>query len=609
MVYLKKFNLKYILSSIRQRALFSKLTLLLICIALTTLLMQAGSLFLLDYMRSSQAAISKVNEHRILWEKQLFYINHLRPADSEKILKDMRLHYLDTKDPEVRWMLNQDSDELARALQRVEQAQQRFDEVAVMNVRIASQLRLADRVLISYQDLVEALASDGEIKRSVISLLNIMSLLFLYGCIIAISLASKKLLVDRMDRLQTFLMLKFPAQKQEKSSDEFTRLEQRIFEMTARIEGYRSQVAWAEKTNEKLLILLRSHEFILKFIEITSNEILTDKTLLKLIYSLERAMNFDNVAIIQTEDAAVISGEHVIYSHHPPPSMTNERFDELHRNGMSSYLQQNHEQREVRCIGVTYQSSGSGLGILLIETGKDRLLDNTELQVLEISAKLLSMATKFQNHDEEGRRLAVLEERSAIARELHDSLAQSLSFMKIQLARLQSAGDNPEKSSAMLTELRQGLDAAYRELRELLTTFRVHMDLRGLGYAIQTTLDEFSQRSNVAISFDNRLVNCRLTVNEEFHMLHVVREALSNIVRHSKARHVTILLDKNKSGKVVLTIDDDGIGFTAKADTYDHHGQVIMKERARTLGGELEVMAKRHGGTRVRLNFTPKSAQ
>ncbi len=219
------------------------------------------------------------------------------------------------------------------------------------------------------------------------------------------------------------------------------------------------------------------------------------------------------------------------------------------------------------------------------------------------------MATKFHSHDEEGRRLAVLEERAAIARELHDSLAQSLSFMKIQLARLQSAGDDKIKSAEMMGELRQGLDSAYRELRELLTTFRVHMDLRGLGYAIQTTIDEFSQRSSININLDYRLVNCRLTVNEEFHMLHVLREALSNIVRHSKAKNVAIFLELRKNGNVVLTIEDDGIGFTANTNTYDHHGQIIMKERANSLGGDLEVMAKRHGGTRVRLVFTPKSVQ
>lgn len=606
---MKKFDLKYIFKSIRQRAVFSKLITLLLCIAMTTLLIQAGTLFLLDYMLSSQRAIEKVNEHKIYWDKHLFYLNNLRPADAQKTLVQMKKNYLDVEHESVAWMLNQKNDALKAALDEVKQAQKNFDGVAKINIRMATQLRLAENVLLSYKNLAAALHRDSEIKISVIALLNVISLLFLYSCIIAIMLGAKSFLVERMDRLQTFLMLKFPAQKHEPNSDEFTRLEQRIFEMTAKIEGYASQVAWAERTNEKLLILLRSHEFILNFIEITSHEILSEKTLLKVLYSLERAMNFSNVAIIYTDDAAVITSEQIIFSHHPPPKLDNRRFDELHRNGMSSYMAQNQEGEEIRCVGVTFSGPASALGILLIETEKDRFLENTEIQVLEITAKLLTMATKFHSHDEEGRRLAVLEERAAIARELHDSLAQSLSFMKIQLARLQSAGDDKVKSAEMLGELRQGLDSAYRELRELLTTFRVHMDLRGLGYAIQTTIDEFSQRSNININLDYRLVNCRLTVNEEFHMLHVLREALSNIVRHSKAKNVSIFLELRQNGNVVLTIEDDGIGFTAKTNTYDHHGQIIMKERANSLGGNIEVMAKRHGGTRVRLVFTPKSVQ
>jgi two-component system nitrate/nitrite sensor histidine kinase NarX len=274
-------------------------------------------------------------------------------------------------------------------------------------------------------------------------------------------------------------------------------------------------------------------------------------------------------------------------------------------SGTASFLAFNAESEEVECLGLSFTGSRNEVGVLVVEMQKGRFLEDAEIKVLEITAKLLSMVTKFQSHDEEGRRLAILEERAAIARELHDSLAQSLSFMKIQMARLQSNVID-DKQREVTTELREGLDNAYRELRELLTTFRVHMDLRGLGYAIQATIDEFSQRSSLAITLDNRLVNCRLTVNEEFHILHVVREALSNIVRHSGAKHVSILMLVNNKGELELTIDDDGVGMSKLSSTYDHHGQAIMKERAKTLGGDIDVMARRYGGTRVRLKFVPK---
>jgi len=92
---LKKFDLKYIFKSIRQRAVFSKLITLLLCIAMTVLLIQAGTLFLLDYMISSQRAIEKVNVHKIYWDKHLFYLNSLRPSDAQKTLAQMKKNYLE----------------------------------------------------------------------------------------------------------------------------------------------------------------------------------------------------------------------------------------------------------------------------------------------------------------------------------------------------------------------------------------------------------------------------------------------------------------------------------------------------------------------------------
>lgn len=596
-----------LLSSFSRRTLYAKLMLLLFCIAITVLLMQAGTIFLLDYIPSSQSAIEKINTQKVYWHRQLSHINAIQLDEAEKTLKSMQKHFLDTSDPEVLWMLRQDNPEVFSAVRQVEREQQNFADLATLNLRATAQLRVADRVAHSYDELSLALHRDSEIKRSIIGLLQAISLIFVFSCILVLVITGRRVLVERLDNLLGFIQIKNGTKSTRQGIDEFAVLEHRVSELSAQMQSYESEVTWAQRTSEHTRVLVRAQDFMLRFIESVSEDVLSERTMLKMLYSLERSMGFTNTALIYTDDAAVISSERIIFSHHKPRSLTDTIFNELLQAGVITYEYTNSENELVSCLGVTFSGISNGIGILLVEMEEGRFLEDSEVKVLEITARLLSMVAKFQSHDEEGRRLAVLEERAAIARELHDSLAQSLSFMKIQVARLQSK--TGVEQGEVVQELREGLDNAYRELRELLTTFRVHMDLRGLGYAIQATIDEFSQRSQLAISFDNRLVNCRLTVNEEFHILHVVREALSNIVRHSGAQNVSILMQLQKSGEVELTIDDDGVGFSPASDTYDHHGQAIMKERAQTLGGDVDVMARRYGGTRVRLSFMPKLAQ
>ena len=106
-------------------------------------------------------------------------------------------------------------------------------------------------------------------------------------------------------------------------------------------------------------------------------------------------------------------------------------------------------------------------------------------------------------------------------------------------------------------------------------------------------------------TLDNRLAGCPLNVNEEIHVLQVVREALSNVARHARATRAGIAL-RCEHGTAIVTVDDDGIGYTPAADGEPHHyGLIIMQERARSLGGDVRILHRNEGGTRVELRFTP----
>lgn len=582
--------------------------LLMLCIALTVTLMQAGSMFLLDYIPSRHSTIGKINTQEIFWHSQLAVVEVSQIKEAKKRLNSLTEHFINDLETDRKFR----SLDSVVAVDKVQQAQQQFYEALRDQKPLVTLIQHAKEVMDSYERLKMAIHDDIEVKQSITALLQLMGLLFIMICIATITLEGQKLLITRLSNLNKFMFDNLNRDESKLMTDEFSYLEQTVYELTTRLEGYVTESSWANNTSDHVRALINAQEFLFKFVEMANDNTLSERTLLKMLYSLERTMKFNNVAVIYTDDAAVISTERVIFSDHTPIAIRKEVYDELEISGMAKYHELNIDDVEVGCLGVIFSGSSAAMGILLVEMDNDRFLEDSEIKVLDITAKLLTMVIRFQSHDEEGRRIAILEERAAIGRELHDSLAQSLSYMKIQLARLQSkvgnlTDDNGDKVD--LSDLREGLDHAYRGLRELLSTFRAHMDLRGLGYAIQSAIDEFSQRSSLAITLDNRLVNCRLTVNEEFHILQVVREALSNIVRHSGADKVTILMLLKPNDSVEITIDDNGSGFIPADDKYDHHGQAIMKERAYNLGGTIDVMAIRQGGTRVKLTFMPKLAQ
>lgn len=201
-------------------------------------------------------------------------------------------------------------------------------------------------------------------------------------------------------------------------------------------------------------------------------------------------------------------------------------------------------------------------------------------------------------------RNAQSEERAAIARELHDSLAQSLSYLKIQVSLLQAMlkkdTDRAPDVDTMLQELRSTLSTANLQLRELITTFRLTMHGKTFAQALEDSIEEFERRSSIAFDLDNRLPAGALTVAEEMQLLLILREALCNVVRHSHATYCWVSVRLKDDGAVYLGVDDNGTGMRRTIDAAEpHHGLIIMQERTRSLGGTLRVEDREGGGTRL----------
>jgi two-component system nitrate/nitrite sensor histidine kinase NarX len=238
----------------------------------------------------------------------------------------------------------------------------------------------------------------------------------------------------------------------------------------------------------------------------------------------------------------------------------------------------------------------------------------------------LGMALENARLKRENLRITLMNERQMMAAEVHDSLAQTLAYMKMRMALLQDAlrdrcdqGDDDICKYA--GDVGQALDEAYRQMRELLSQFRNRMDPLGLQQALNRLTKDFQDRTGIPLEFRNRIADLRLSVDQEAQAFFIAQEALANVGRHSGATRAVLTLE-GAGDHYVVTVDDNGCGgqgffaianrtggFEEHPHLRDHFGLSIMRERARLIGGRIEVANLPTGGFRVRLTFPAVSPQ
>ena len=281
-------------------------------------------------------------------------------------------------------------------------------------------------------------------------------------------------------------------------------------------------------------------------------------------------------------------------------------------NALHSYTQETSSLYDIKIIRLS-ESNEDTYGTLILKIPKTMSNKISTIEIESIKSALSGILSSSQ-HLDMSKRLALHEERALIARELHDSLAQSLSYLKIQVSRLQSllkintanSSGNLVAINGIVEELRTNLNISYKQLRELITTFRLALNSRDLAHALEDSVEEFENRSSVAINLDNRLSRADLAVDEEIHVLQIIREAISNVVRHSQASRSEVSLSTLSQGSICITVDDDGIGLDNLQTNTRRHGMIIMQQRAHDLGGKFRAQKSQLGGTRIKVTFDTK---
>lgn len=244
-------------------------------------------------------------------------------------------------------------------------------------------------------------------------------------------------------------------------------------------------------------------------------------------------------------------------------------------------------------------------------------MDNTEPLPEDIRylfnsiSEHLGMALENSRLTQENMRISLMNERTMLANQIHDSLAQTLAYAKMRLSVLSEAmvdGDEA-KANRYLGDVEEAVDVAYSELRNLITQFRDRIDPRGLVPALQELAESFSKKANADVDFLNVAQDVVLTPEDEVQVYHIIQESLYNICKHARARHVVVTLDL-QDDQYVVNVADDGVGLQqdATSNMGKSFGLTIMRERAAKLNGRLSIESRPAGGTIVRLTFPSRHA-
>ncbi|UJD94931.1 nitrate/nitrite two-component system sensor histidine kinase NarX [Lelliottia amnigena] len=245
-------------------------------------------------------------------------------------------------------------------------------------------------------------------------------------------------------------------------------------------------------------------------------------------------------------------------------------------------------------------------GILLATLPTGRHLNHDQQQLVDTLVEQLTATLALDRHQEKQQQLIVMEERATIARELHDSIAQSLSCMKMQVSCLQMQDDGlPENSKQLLGQIRNELNTSWVQLRELLTTFRLQLTEPGLRPALESSCHEFSARLGFPVKLDYQLPPRFVPSHQAIHLLQIAREALSNTLKHASATAVTVTVSHHQN-QVKLIVQDNGCGVPENAERSNHYGLIIMRDRAQSLRGDCQVRRGESGGTEVVVTFIPE---
>jgi two-component system nitrate/nitrite sensor histidine kinase NarX len=248
---------------------------------------------------------------------------------------------------------------------------------------------------------------------------------------------------------------------------------------------------------------------------------------------------------------------------------------------------------------------GELLGIFNLFFRSERTVATEERRMLEMLGDNLAVAIESQRLISRVKEMAAADERTLLAQELHDSIAQSLAFLNIEAQMLDGALTSKDMAEArdILSQMRVGIQSSYDDVRELLVHFRTRVKTEDLALTIRNVLERFEAQTGIRAHFTESGSAVPLPPEQHVQVLHILQEALSNVRKHSGAAQVRVRMHRDRTYS--FAVEDDGRGFDVAGigERGGHIGLNIMRERAQRIGGELEVRSRPAAGTTITLKL------
>ncbi|WP_237387604.1 ATP-binding protein [Xenorhabdus sp. Sc-CR9] len=242
-------------------------------------------------------------------------------------------------------------------------------------------------------------------------------------------------------------------------------------------------------------------------------------------------------------------------------------------------------------------------GMIQIIIHQDQVLSVYERNLIQSVVSALAKHLSLKNTVRQQIQQRISDDRKSISRDLHDTVAQSFLFLKIQINSLHFRTDKFSRQGLIsLKMIKEELDIAGQQFREMLSSLRTEKNHQDLHESLKALIREFNHRLGFNIEFHYRITHQIIPTGHARHLVQIIREALNNCYKHASASWISIRIYP-VGKKIITVISDNGCGMPQALTEQEQFGLAIMRERVFLISGQIKIKKHKKSGTEIEIQF------